>query len=769
MVNRCCIKGCRSREAQNIKFHRFPNGEVGDLWLAFIKKYYPMFERTKSSHVCAVHFKLDSDYENRSNIYSENKLLKRTAVPSFISPIPERKLFKKSDLLASKKRIRRKMNKMPSSDFNSEQIIVPTTQSSKKMDVQIQCNSTDQTNVLPSFNSNYHRTLFPWSNVLPSDEDTGRKTIELSFNLNTKPYIVPSTQNSKKKDINIPCNNINRTNALSSSNSHHHKTLFPISNLLASDKDTERKTEELSSNVNFEQIFAPTTQNSKKTDVQIPCNNINRTNTLSSSNSHDHKTLFPIPNLLASDEDIERKTEELLSNFNFEQIFASTTQNSKKTDVQIPCNSINRTNAQSISNNNHHKTLFPIPNLLASDEDTERKTEELSSNFNFEQICAPTTQNSKKTDVQIPCNSINQTNALPSFNSHHHRTLFSSSNLLASDDNTERETIELSSNFNFEQIFAPTTQNSKKTDVQIPCNSINQTNALPSFNNHHQRTLFSSSNLLASDDNTERETIELSSNFNFEQIFAPTTQNSKKTDVQIPCNSINQNNALPSFNSHDHRTLFPIPNLLASDEDTERETIELSSNFNFEQNFVPTTQNLMKNDNKIPCHSISQSNQLISISQTNDVHDFNSPSHRTLFPSSEILTSNEDIENEIVELPALNLNSTHIFVPITQNLEKMDIEIPSHSMSQTNALPSFNSLSLFPTSDALSSNDDAVREIAELSSLNFNFEQLFVPISQHSNAVDSIPSKSPSPLFVDGEIPMFLHTFKLVIHVWLDS
>uniref|UniRef100_A0A2S2QQH4 THAP-type domain-containing protein n=1 Tax=Sipha flava TaxID=143950 RepID=A0A2S2QQH4_9HEMI len=698
MVNRCCIKGCRSREAQNIKFHRFPNGEVGDLWLAFIKKYYPMFERTKSSHVCAVHFKLDSDYENRSNIYSENKLLKRTAVPSFISPIPERKLFKKSDLLASKKRIRRKMNKMPSSDFNSEQIIVPTTQSSKKMDVQIQCNSTDQTNVLPSFNSNYHRTLFPWSNVLPSDEDTGRKTIELSFNLNTKPYIVPSTQNSKKKDINIPCNNINRTNALSSSNSHHHKTLFPISNLLASDKDTERKTEELSSNVNFEQIFAPTTQNSKKTDVQIPCNNINRTNTLSSSNSHDHKT------------------------------------------------------------------LFPIPNLLASDEDTERKTEELSSNFNFEQICAPTTQNSKKTDVQIPCNSINQTNALPSFNSHHHRTLFSSSNLLASDDNTERETIELSSNFNFEQIFAPTTQNSKKTDVQIPCNSINQTNALPSFNNHHQRTLFSSSNLLASDDNTERETIELSSNFNFEQIFAPTTQNSKKTDVQIPCNSINQNNALPSFNSHDHRTLFPIPNLLASDEDTERETIELSSNFNFEQNFVPTTQNLMKNDNKIPCHSISQSNQLISISQTNDVHDFNSPSHRTLFPSSEILTSNEDIENEIVELPALNLNSTHIFVPITQNLEKMDIEIPSHSMSQTNALPSFNSLSLFPTSDALSSNDDAVREIAELSSLNFNFEQLFVPISQHSNAVDSIPSKSPSPLFVDGEIPMFLHTFVTFIN-----
>jgi hypothetical protein len=134
--------------------HRFPNGEVGDLWLAFIKKYYPMFERTKSSHVCAVHFKLDSDYENRSNIYSENKLLKRTAVPSFISPskyikccliidimkllmsnyyiiVPERKLFKKSDLLASKKRIRRKMNKMPSSDFNSEQIIVPSVLSNQ--------------------------------------------------------------------------------------------------------------------------------------------------------------------------------------------------------------------------------------------------------------------------------------------------------------------------------------------------------------------------------------------------------------------------------------------------------------------------------------------------------------------------------------------------------------------------------------------------------------------------------------------------------------
>ncbi|VVC24478.1 Zinc finger, C2CH-type [Cinara cedri] len=91
MVNKCCVRGCQSRAGQNIKFHRFPKGDIGNQWVTFLKQHNPSFEKHVSSNVCGLHFDCNLDYEISSTSVFNTKTLKKNAVPSVINNTTTRK------------------------------------------------------------------------------------------------------------------------------------------------------------------------------------------------------------------------------------------------------------------------------------------------------------------------------------------------------------------------------------------------------------------------------------------------------------------------------------------------------------------------------------------------------------------------------------------------------------------------------------------------------------------------------------------------------
>jgi len=92
MVNKCCVQGCNTKVGQNIKVHRFPKGDIGDVWIQFFKKFNPFFNATKYSVVCGLHFN-DFDYECSSTSLYQTKQLKKNAVPSIINSCVRRSLI----------------------------------------------------------------------------------------------------------------------------------------------------------------------------------------------------------------------------------------------------------------------------------------------------------------------------------------------------------------------------------------------------------------------------------------------------------------------------------------------------------------------------------------------------------------------------------------------------------------------------------------------------------------------------------------------------
>lgn len=67
-------------------FSRFPKGDVGELWIQFIKQHIPLFEKTISSNICGLHFDSDLDYEVSSTSICKIKTLKKNAMPSIFNP-----------------------------------------------------------------------------------------------------------------------------------------------------------------------------------------------------------------------------------------------------------------------------------------------------------------------------------------------------------------------------------------------------------------------------------------------------------------------------------------------------------------------------------------------------------------------------------------------------------------------------------------------------------------------------------------------------------
>ncbi|CAI6375665.1 unnamed protein product [Macrosiphum euphorbiae] len=63
MVNKCCVYGCKSRAGLNIRFHRFPKGDIGNKWISYLRQFNPSFEKKVSSNVCGLNFDPDLDYE----------------------------------------------------------------------------------------------------------------------------------------------------------------------------------------------------------------------------------------------------------------------------------------------------------------------------------------------------------------------------------------------------------------------------------------------------------------------------------------------------------------------------------------------------------------------------------------------------------------------------------------------------------------------------------------------------------------------------------
>lgn len=56
------------------------------MWIKFIKKDNPAFEKTTSSNVCGLHFDSHLDYEISNTSICQSKILKKYAVPSIINP-----------------------------------------------------------------------------------------------------------------------------------------------------------------------------------------------------------------------------------------------------------------------------------------------------------------------------------------------------------------------------------------------------------------------------------------------------------------------------------------------------------------------------------------------------------------------------------------------------------------------------------------------------------------------------------------------------------
>lgn len=65
---------------------RFPKGDIGGMWIQFLQQYNPLFNATKHSVICGLHFNADFDYECTPTSIYQSKQLKKNAVPSIINP-----------------------------------------------------------------------------------------------------------------------------------------------------------------------------------------------------------------------------------------------------------------------------------------------------------------------------------------------------------------------------------------------------------------------------------------------------------------------------------------------------------------------------------------------------------------------------------------------------------------------------------------------------------------------------------------------------------
>jgi len=95
MVTKCCVQGCNTKAGQSIKLHRIPKGDIGDVWIQFFKKFNPLFNTSKNSVVCGLHF-TDLNYACSSTSLYQTMLLKKNAVPSIISSYVPRSLVYKT-------------------------------------------------------------------------------------------------------------------------------------------------------------------------------------------------------------------------------------------------------------------------------------------------------------------------------------------------------------------------------------------------------------------------------------------------------------------------------------------------------------------------------------------------------------------------------------------------------------------------------------------------------------------------------------------------